>query len=193
MKLAILGGTFNPVHWGHIHLADEVRVALGFDRIVFVPDNVPAHKSVESRITPAQRIEMLARALAPIPHFVLDTCEIDRGGVSYAVDTALHMAEKHDLDDRLGFVLGDDLLAGFAEWKEAHRLSRISHLIVAHRECRERRTFAYPHTYVDNLVLPVSSSDIRRRIREGRSYKFLVPDGVWQIIDQQGLYREEAG
>ena len=189
MRMVILGGTFNPIHLGHLYLADEARLSLGFDKVIFVPDNIPAHKEVGSSVTARSRLDMLETALASTRDFLMDTCEIDRGGVSYAIETVDELSKRYDLADKAGFILGDDLVAGFPRWKEAQRLSDSVELIVAHRNYSQRVQFAYPHTYLDNTMLPISSSEIRRRVREKGAYRFWVPDPVFEYIRKNGLYR----
>jgi nicotinate-nucleotide adenylyltransferase len=135
---------------------------------------------------------MLEQAIGPYEDFLLDTCEIDRGGVSYSIDTVAFLMEKYHITEKMGFVLGDDLIASFHEWKDARRLADKVDLIVAHRKYEKRRAFRYPHTYIDNTALPISSSDIRRRIREGRSARFFLPESVWRYIQDNHIYSVAA-
>jgi nicotinate-nucleotide adenylyltransferase len=97
--------------------------------------------------------------------------------------------EKHRIEGKPGFILGDDLIEGFTSWKNAGELAHIVDLIVAHRKYKKRRHFSFPHRYIDNLMLPISSSDIRSRIRNNEAVRFLMPDGVWSYIEDNGLYR----
>jgi nicotinate-nucleotide adenylyltransferase len=189
MKAAILGGTFNPPHWAHLFLAEEVRTLLGYDRIVFVPANLPAHKEVATDISPKQRWDMLEQALEGWPYFIADSCEIDRGGATYSIETVPKLVQKYRIKGKPGFIIGDDLLAGFASWKRAGELAESVDLIVAHRSHRRRKAFAFPHRYIDNLMLPISSSDIRKRIRNNEAVRFLVPEAVWSYIEDNALYR----
>ena len=189
MKAAILGGTFNPPHWGHLFLAEEVRIGLGYDAVIFLPANLPAHKEVGGSVGAADRWEMLQAALGDWPYFRADASEIERGGITYTVETVPLLVRKHGIQGRPGFILGDDLVDGFADWKEAGRLAEMVDLIVAHRKHTERRPFGFEHRYIDNLLLPISSTDIRRRIRQGAAVRFLVPEAVWSYISEHGLYR----
>lgn len=189
MKAAILGGTFNPPHWAHLFLAEEVRIHMGYERIVFVPANLPAHKEVAMDVSPKQRWEMLELALSGWPCFIADSSEIDRGGATYSVETVPILAQKHHITGKPGFIIGDDLLSGFTSWKSAGKLAEAVDLIVAHRNHKERKPFAFPHRYIDNLMLPISSSDIRSRIRNNEAARFLVPVTVWSYIEDHALYR----
>ena len=190
MKVAILGGTFNPVHLGHLCLADDVRLTFGYESIVFVPANIPAHKDIEEDVSADQRIEMLRTAVKAIPHFTVDTCEIDRGGISYTIDTVRLLSAKYSVENKLGLIIGDDLLDGFSKWKDPGRLSGLTTLIVAHRNYAAKRPFPYPHQYIDNVTFPLSSSDIRNRIREDKSVRYLLPDAVWKYIEKNRLYQK---
>ena len=190
MRAAVLGGTFNPVHIGHLYLADEVRLSLGYERVIFVPANIPAHKSPAEEATSAERLEMLQRALHPYGCFAADPCEIERGGVSYSIETVRHLKERYGVEGKLGFIIGDDLIAGFDNWKDAGKLAREVDLIVAHRASTSERRFEYPHRYIDNIILAVSSSQIRSRIRTGRTARFLLPNTVWEYIQERRLYTQ---
>ena len=189
MKAVVLGGTFNPVHIGHLHLAEEVLLDFDYERIIFIPSNIPAHKEIEDRVTPEDRIHMLELAISYHPAFSLDTCEIERGGISYSIETVRYLKSKYGIDAKPGFIIGDDLIVGFPTWKNADLLSKEARLIVAHRGYTERLAFPYPHTYMDNQILPISSSDVRRRIRERTAVRFLLPAEIWQYIEVKGLYR----
>ncbi len=194
MKVAILGGTFNPVHLGHLCLADDVRLTYGYDSIVFIPANILAHKDIEDDVTAGQRIDMLRAAVRAIPHFTVDACEIDRGGISYTIDTIRLLSAKYNVENKvenkLGVIIGDDLLEEFSKWKDPDRLSGLATLIVAHRYHTAKRPFSYPHQYVDNAIFPLSSSDIRNRVREGKSVQYLLPEAVWKYIEKNRLYQK---
>jgi len=186
----MLGGTFNPVHLGHLYLADDVRLSYDYEKIVFVPANIPAHKEIEEEIGTEQRIEMLKLAVESIPQFVVDTCEIVRGGISYTIDTIRHLASKYNTKEKIGVIIGDDLLEGFSDWKDPDQICKLATLIVAHRNRSSRVSFSYPHQYIDNIVFPLSSSDIRKRIMDGKSVRFLLPDAVWRYIEEHRLYHK---
>jgi len=189
VRTAILGGSFNPVHIGHLFLAEEVKRSLAYDRIVFVPANIPAHKDASECIPGHHRLAMLERALAGVPYFALDDCELTRGGVSYTIDTIPEIAAHFPSDGRLGLVVGDDLVEGFDRWKSAAELASLVEIIVARRSLRGPHPFPYPHRHMDNLLLPISSTDVRRRIAEGEAYRHIVPEAVYEYIETQGLYR----
>lgn len=189
MRTVILGGSFNPVHIGHLFLAEEAKRTLGYDRVVFVPANIAAHKGADQPIAGHHRLVMLERALAGIPYFALDDCELRRGGISYTIDTVPEVARRYPSAGKMGLLVGDDLLEGFDRWKEAQALASLVEIIVARRSERPMASFLLPHRRLDNLLLPISSSDIRRRILHGLAYRQLVTEPVYEYIETQGLYR----
>jgi nicotinate-nucleotide adenylyltransferase len=135
MKIAVLGGSFNPIHIGHLALADEVCCALGYDRIVFVPTFIPPHKTFSCDAGAAARLEMANLACEDDGRFVVDSCEIDRGGTSYTFDTISFLEEKYSdcLEGKIGLIIGDDLIPGFHLWHRAVELSKKCQLILAKR------------------------------------------------------------
>jgi nicotinate-nucleotide adenylyltransferase len=190
MKAAILGGTFNPIHYGHLFIADVARTTLGYDRVIFVPSNVPAHKDVPADPGARRRLRMVRLALAGLPWFVADGCEITRGGVSYMIDTVADIERRYRPRGRVGLILGDDLLAGFPRWKRAQDLAGLVDLLVCHRESAGAPDFSYPHRTLDNSLLPLSSTEIRGRVAAGRTIRFLVPERVRRYIERHGLYSD---
>jgi nicotinate-nucleotide adenylyltransferase len=188
MTLAIFGGTFNPVHVGHLFLAEEVRSKLDYELILFVPAFIPVHKDMEIEPGHEHRLAMLRLALEPYPEFRVDDCELKRGGPSYTIDTVRALLGRYPVTGKPGLIIGDDLVEGFATWKEASQLAGMTRLIVGHRESAMEIQMPYPCTYVDNSLLPVSSSQIRDRLSEGRPIRHLVPDAVLEYIRCHDLY-----
>lgn len=190
MRTVIIGGTFNPVHIGHLMLAEEVRVQEGFDKVVFVPSNKPAHKIVDGT-TVAQRLEML-RLAVPGYQVHIETCELARDGISYSIDTVRYILAHYRLTGRPALVLGDDLFESYDTWKDAEALADLAELLVAHRKFSSRLDSPWPHRYLDNKLIDVSSTEIRDRIRDGRAWRALVPPGVADFIETHQLYRESS-
>lgn len=206
MRLAILGGSFNPVHIGHLALADAVHRLLGYDRVLLVPASVPPHKELASGATAQDRLAMLKLATADAPFLEVEDCEIERGGVSYTIDTVAYLEEKYRgrLQGKIALVIGDDLVALFDTWKDAPLLAERTDVIVARRPAElgpvnggsadggsatgKPAAFPYRHTALDNALLPISSSGIREAIRLGKSWRYLVPDGVYRYIVEHTLY-----
>lgn len=188
MRAVILGGTFNPVHYGHLFIAEEVRSAFGYDVAIFVPANQPVHKDLSPIVAARHRLAMLQCAVAGIPEFVVAESEIKRGGPSYSIDTVEELLQRFPIEGKLGYIIGDDLVEGFSSWKNADRLAATVDLIVARRTMAGAPALQYPHRVVANTILPISSSEIRRRISEGRTARFLLPDAVWEYIKVHKLY-----
>lgn len=188
MRTVIIGGTFNPVHIGHLMLAEEARVQEGFDRVVFVPSNKPAHKVVDGT-TVAQRLEMLKRAVVGYD-VVLETCELAREGISYSIDTVRYVLSNYNLTGRPSLVLGDDLFESYDTWKDAAELCELTELLVAHRKFPHEISSPWPHRYMTNKLIDVSSTEIRDRVREGLAWRALVPPAVADYIENHHLYRE---
>lgn len=194
MRLAMLGGSFNPIHIGHLLLADEVCHRLGYDKILFVPVNLPPHKELATGATCEQRLEMVRLAIAGNRRFEVDTCELERGGISYTYDTIACLTEKYAgrLEGRLGLIMGDDLVEGFEDWGHYQELPEMADIILARRVCwdgSERKDFPYRHIELDNSVLPVSSSQIRAAGSAGSgSWRYLVPESVFRYIIEGNLY-----
>jgi nicotinate-nucleotide adenylyltransferase len=188
MKTVILGGTYNPVHIGHLMLADEVREAFGYERVVFVPSYRPPHKKVAWDIAPEHRLAMLRLAVEGFPGAVVEDCEIKRGSVSYTIDTIAYVASHYDVEGKPGLVIGDDLAEGFSDWRDPGRIADACDLIVAHRNRIEEVELGYPHRYLDNMLLPISSTEIRERIGQGRPFRYLVPKTVYEYIVREHVY-----
>jgi len=218
MKLAVFGGTFNPLHIGHAMLADTIITELGYDKILFVPTFITPHKKYTGNVTSEQRLEMVRAFCASEGngHFETETCEFDRGGVSYTSDTLEFLTNKYNdqLDGKLAFVMGDEVAAEFDKWRNPEKVSALADLIIVHRYPDigaieqtlykntpsgdykgdfavkfDKDTFKYPHIYIENPMLPVSSTDIRSRIAEGKSFRYLVPPAVYEYIKKNGLYK----
>lgn len=190
MKTVMFGGTFDPVHVGHLFLAEELISQLGYERVILVPAAKPPHKETSGETSAAQRLEMLRMSIQGNDRLVVDDCEVERGGQSYTVDTVPAIERTYRPTGPLGLVIGDDLLAGFDGWKEHARLVTMVEIVVAHRVSRARLEFSYPHRYIDNLLLPISSSDIRERIRDGKAFRHIVPETVFSYIERNMLYRQ---
>ena len=137
MKLAVLGGSFNPVHIGHLALADAVCVEFGFDKILFVPTAEPPHKKLAPDFASAKdRLAMLRCAVEKNPRFEVSDVEIARGGVSYTFDTLEELSKKYagQLSAKIALIMGSDLLAGFPLWRNAEQIARMADLILASRQ-----------------------------------------------------------
>ncbi len=190
MRIAVFGGSFDPVHVGHLALADAVRAELCYDTVLFVPANESPHKVGISVVTPNDRLAMLTLAVAGNPAFSVDDCELARGGVSYTVETLRALTKKNadSIDGKLGFVIGEDLVDGFSTWRDVPGILEIADLIVARRPGGSARPFPHPHARLENELVSVSSSAIRAAIESGKSWRYLVPESVYRYIVSHRLY-----
>lgn len=196
-RLGIYGGTFDPIHIGHLIIASEMRAALDLDQILFVPANVPPHKDAR-RVTPARhRLAMLRIAVEDDPWFGVDTLELDREGRSYTAET-LALIHERELDAELWFIMGGDSLADLHDWRTPERIVSLARLAVAVRSGREIDlaivSAQVPETrgQVDVIPAPrvdVASHEIRERVRNGDPIRYLVPDSVVDYIGRHRLYR----
>ncbi len=197
MHIGILGGTFDPIHVGHLVVAEEARVKLGLSEVLFVPAGQPWFK-VDHTITPAiHRVEMVRLAIANNPYFKLCTLEVERGGPSYSIDTITTLRSQLG-EQSFFFILGSDSLAGFHLWKEPAKLVQMCQLVVVPRldlslpdlKFLESRISGLVHSVIelDAPIIEVSSSKIRQRVAQGLTIRYLVPDKVEKYIMEQKLY-----
>lgn len=195
MRIAILGGTFNPVHNGHLNIAGEVKSRFGYQRVVFIPANIPAHKKMEVEVGADHRLKMLELAVAPYPDFIVDDCELRRGGTSYTIDTVQELSQVYPIEGKPGLIIGDDLVEDFDSWKNVDQLVELVELIVAHRQSQEKIAADFTCRYVDNSLFPISSSRIRQELQSGdtsagrESVRNWLPPDVFEYIQRHDLYR----
>jgi nicotinate-nucleotide adenylyltransferase len=189
VKLAVLGGSFNPVHVGHLYLADLVLSAFGYDRVVLVPAFKSPFKLGAAAPSPQDRLAMLAASIPGDPRLVIDDCEIKREGVSYTVDTLRDIIRRYRPEGRPALILGDDLARDFPKWKKSDEITGLADIIVARRILSGEGIYPYPNRQLKNEVMEVSSAMVRERIQEGGNWRYLVPGGARLIIEDKGLYR----
>lgn len=205
MNVGVLGGTFDPIHIGHLVVAEEARIKLGFKEVLFVPAGQPWLKS-DRTITPAvHRVEMVRRAIASNPYFKLCTLEVERAGPSYTVDTLTMLRKQLGSKASLFFILGRDTLDELPLWKEPKKLVQLCRLVVAPRavlseaEGSDSRALKHLEKAIPGLldkviqldmpVIGISSSEIRQRIAQGLPIRYLVPPEVEKYIIEQKIYQ----
>jgi nicotinate-nucleotide adenylyltransferase len=212
-RLGIVGGTFNPIHVGHLRSAEEVSEALDLERVIFVVSAVPPHKAPEGIIEAAHRYEMVRRAVRDNPSFDSSNLEIERKGASYTVDTLTYFRRRLGADADIFFVVGLDAFSEIGTWRDYRRLFDLAHFVVTDRptpqtmdpECfipseisglfsREAEN-RFKHgsgtrLFFHNITgLDISATRIRGLVGEGKSIRYLVPPTVARYIQQKGLYR----
>ena len=187
INTVIIGGTYNPIHIGHMHLADELLKAFHPERILIVPAFISAHKKSRETADAEHRLEMI-RIACRGSGLIIEDCELRRRGVSYTIDTIKYIKEKYNLKEKPGLLIGDDLISGFSSWKRAPEVAEEARLIVAFRDFQEEIEFGYRHLRMNNLMLNISSSEIRKRLAGGEACRYLMPAGVYDYITENGLY-----
>ena len=205
----IYGGTFDPIHHGHLRLAVELRERLGVPEVSLMPCHVPPHRDVPGA-TSEQRVALLELAIADEPGLTLDDRELGREGASYTAETLRQIRAELGPDHPIAMVLGTDSFAGFDRWQEWQRIPELAHIVVVRRpgpglapgsvpaRLLEARSvggvdalYEAPCGHIlelDPPLLDISATGIRDRILSGRSPRYLLPDSVWQEIRHQGLY-----
>jgi len=194
-RVGVMGGTFDPIHYGHLVTAEEAVVQFGLDEVVFVPTGQPWMKADRDVTSSEDRYLMTVVATASNPRFSVSRIEIDREGPTYAVDTLRELADEHP-DAELYFITGADAILQIFEWKDPEDALSLAHFIAATRPGYDLTRFeaAAPTrnprvTTMDIPALAISSSEIRSRVRESRAIRYLLPEGVKSYIEKQALYR----
>lgn len=189
MKIGILGGTFNPVHVGHLILAEEIREKLELDKVIFVPTFVPPHKRENKDIAKAQdRIRMVKLAIKGNKHFAVSDIEIKRKGPSYTIDT-LKVFKKKYSRDKLFFISGSDLFKYLAEWKDMAQIMKLVQFVVATRPGYSLDDIPSSIKRVDIRAIDVSGFEVRDCIKKNKSFRYLVPEQVFLYIKERKLYK----
>jgi nicotinate-nucleotide adenylyltransferase len=199
-RLGVFGGTFDPIHYGHLAIAEEAREALGLERVLFVPAGAPPHKQDRPTSPALHRAAMVEVAIADNPAFALSRIELERPGPSYTVDTVRELRERLTAEGEeaeLWFVLSVEALRELPTWHEPRRLVGLCRFAVAPRlgVARPPRRWlvealgtAEPFVFLDGPHVGISASEIRARVQAGRSIRYLVPPPVAAYVAAHGLY-----
>ena len=198
MNIGVMGGTFDPIHKGHIIMAEEVRAQLNLDEVIFVPAGQPWLKA-DIPVSPAEhRLQMVSLAIADRPYFKLATLEIERDGPSYTVDTITELQGRLGTGVALFFVLGWDSLSQLPQWRDVSRLIRLCRLVAVPRPGYSLPDLKSMEASIPGLSkqlivldkphIDISASDIRERVAQGLSIRHLVPKAVDEYIRQNKLY-----
>jgi nicotinate-nucleotide adenylyltransferase len=200
MRLGIFGGTFDPVHYGHLLLAECCREQCPLDAVWFLPAAVPPHKRNQPLTPAAARVEMLELGIAGHPAFAVSRYEVDRGGVNYTVDTLAYFRGQ-DPEGELSFLLGADMLHDLPNWREPARVCELATAIVVRRSGTDAVDLGclsgvVPPETIDRIrrhqvempEIGISSTEIRRRVSQRRSIRYQTPRAVEKYIQTHGLY-----
>lgn len=206
MRIGVFGGSFDPVHYGHLIAAECAREQAGLDRVVFVPAATPPHKPGRILATPEARLEMLRLAIGGHDAFTVSTVELDRGGTSYTVDTLASLAAEHPAD-ALVLVLGPDALGGFHAWREPGRIAELAEIVPIERERLDDVPAAAAAGHLARVLGPerlatildrrvrmpavdIRATDLRAAVAAGRSIRYRTPRSVERYIVTHDLYRD---
>jgi nicotinate-nucleotide adenylyltransferase len=217
MRIGLFGGTFDPIHWGHLRSAEEVREAFALDRILFIPTAKPPHKRGQTKTSARDRLAMVRLAVVSNPKFGVSTVEINRPGVSYSIDTLRHFAKRNRAHHTYYFILGLDAFREIGTWKDFREVFPLCNFIVTSRPGSRKanllsgvsvavqKLFCYDPTrkiyhhrsgttlhFLQLTDFAVSASDIRARVRQKKSIRYLVPKPVRDYILRRRLYSEAA-
>lgn len=195
-KLGVMGGTFDPIHYGHLVTAEGALWEFDLEEVLFVPTGQPWMKQ-SREVSPAEdRYLMTVIAVSSNPRFSVSRVEIDRGGPTYTVDTLRLLRKEYGEDTDLFFVTGADAILEIFHWKDADEALELAHFIAATRPGYDIARFEAEapdhHPRVSVMTVPalaISSTDVRERVRKGRPIRYLVPEGVKTYIEKSGLYR----
>lgn len=199
-KIGIIGGTFDPIHNGHLIIAENSRKTFNLDKVIFMPAGIPPHKRDKDISSNLHRYNMTLLAINSNQYFLISDLELKKEGISFTIDTIKYLKSIYD-DTDIYFILGSDSLFQIDKWKDYEELLTLCHFVVAKRPSYNNQELENEVDKLNSLynssihivegpVLEVSSSDIRERVRRGDSISYLVPRSVEEYIYKHGLYRD---
>lgn len=198
-RVGIMGGTFNPIHFGHLMTGECAYEQFGLDKVLFMPSKTPPHKTIQEHISADDRASMVKLAIEGNPHFAFSGMELERSGVTYTVDTLRELHQMHP-DCQYYFIIGADSLFDFAKWREPKEILKLATVLVASRygiakeKLKEQadkleRMYGGNIQIVDMPTIDFSSSEIRTRRKEGKDVRYYVDEKVRIYIEEHELYR----
>lgn len=190
-KVGIFGGTFDPIHLGHLITAQSVKEIRDLEKIIFIPAYISPHKTDAKASSPEDRLNMIKLAVENIPFFDYSDIEIKKGGISYTIDTLRELKKKYD---KLEFIIGYDNIFTFHTWKEPDEIFKLADVIVLKRKSSHPPQFEDKYyrqaVFVQTRGIEISATDIRERVKKGLPINFLVPPKVMEYIYNHKLYTE---
>lgn len=187
-RIGILGGTFNPIHIGHLSIAQTVQEKFGLEKVLFVPAFRPPHRNIVKLASPEERFQIVRLGINSNAFFDVSDFEIKREGKSYSIDTVKYFREVYPKGTKLFFIIGADNFVELSKWKCIDEILEIVSFIVVNRPGYEIKDSEIKHYIVNMPGMDITSSHIRRRIAQGKSVKYLVPESVFRYIKRKKLY-----
>lgn len=198
-KIGIMGGTFNPIHYGHLFMAEQAYEQIGLDKVLFMPSNNPPHKDNGVIASNEHRSTMVKLAIEGNPHFELSTIEMDRKGITYTADT-LRILNEENPNIEYYFIIGADSFFNLQKWREPENIFKLCTLLVFERDLVEKDKMLEQHRYLSSIythiklkflsmpTIQISSNNIRSRINDNLTIRYYVPDNVLTYISEHRLY-----
>ena len=201
-KVGIMGGTFNPIHYGHLFLAENAYEQLGLDKIIFMPSKNPPHKDKPDEITQQQRVEMITLAIKDNPHFELSSLELEREGLTYTADTMTILTKKNP-NTEYYFIIGADSLFTMHKWMDPQTIFNLCTVVAANRDHYDpklinqqvkglQNMYGASIILIDMPTMQLASGIIRERITSGKSVRYYLPDCVHDYIIKNHLYQTDS-
>ena len=190
-RIGILGGTFNPIHIGHLTVAQMAAEKMGLDKVIFIPSNLPPHKSGKNVASARNRYQMIKLAIKGNSSFSVSDFEIKKPGKSYSIDTVEHLRQCYPRGTKFYFLIGSDLLPTLHKWKQTRKILKIASFVSVNRPGFKSKA---PRIKVKSINIPglqTSSSFVRQRITSGKTVRYLVPDSVLDYIQRKKLYTRQ--
>lgn len=188
-RIGLFGGTFNPPHLAHLIIAEQVKDQLDLQSIQFLPTAKPSHKTEVESVSVEDRIEMVDLAIQDNSAFALNLTDVNRGGLTYTMDTIQELIEANP-DTKYYFIIGGDSVNNLDQWKEIEKLVDLVQFVGVERPNYPVKT-NYPIIWIDVPLIDISSSQIRQKVNDGSSIHYLVPEAVNQYIEEKGLYQND--
>lgn len=201
MKIGVIGGTFDPIHNGHLIAAEYARTSLNLDKLIFIPSGIHPFKDNKSISHPSKRLDMISLAIDSNKYFEMSSIEIDRKGTTYTIDTIMELREEYK-EDEIYFIIGSDILFEIDKWKSFKELIHLCKFILLYRPGKEEDridkkikelylSYSIQLKKVKSPIIEISSTEIRARVKKEQSIKYLVPESVEEYILEHNLYSKE--
>ena len=192
MKIAILGGTFDPPHLGHLILADTVLKELNYDKVLFIPSKIPPHKNISGEVSNEDRLNMLKLSIEDDKRFSFDDYELKSEGISYSIKTLNYLYQNYNIDGKIALIIGADLIKNFHKWKEPEKISELTNIVAVNREENDNLDKENIEKYNIKIIIApridISSTLIRERIKKNKAFRYFLNNKVYDYIISNKLY-----